>query len=89
MTTPLEEFLRAAPPLQRAALRALMALARRPRGAALLARLPAADQLAHATTVLIRYDDPATAAALGWDADAVVARGRTLRAAACATEPAR
>lgn len=87
--TPLDDFLRAAPPLQRAALRALLALARRPRGAALLALLPAADQLAHATSGLIRYDDPATAVALGWDADAVVARGRALRASASPAEPTR
>lgn len=82
MSTALDEFVGAAPWVQWTALRALMALARRPRGAALLAHLPAADQLARATAGLIRYDDPATAAALGWDADAVVARGRALRAAA-------
>jgi hypothetical protein len=82
MTTPLDDFLRAAPALQRTALRALLALARRPRGAALLSRLPAADQLAHATIGLIRYDDPRAAAPLGWDAAAVVARGREVRAQA-------
>ncbi|MBB4663082.1 hypothetical protein [Conexibacter arvalis] len=85
MTFALDDFLRAAPRLQRIALRALLALARRPRGAALLARLPAADQLAHATLGLIRYDDHATAVPLGWDAAAVVARGRELRAAASAS----
>jgi hypothetical protein len=31
--------------------------------------------------VLGRYDDPAVAGALGWDAAAVVARGRALRRA--------
>ena len=81
MTT-LDDFLRAAPALQRTVLRALLAVARRPRGAALLSRLPAADQLAQATIGLIRYDDPRAAAQLGWDPAAVVARGRLLRAQA-------
>lgn len=75
----LAAFVRAAPWPERWGIRALLALAARPRGAALLARLPAADQLARATLALGRYDDPATARALGWDADAVVARGRRLR----------
>lgn len=77
---PLAEFLAAAPRLQRTALRVLLALARRPRGARLLARLPAADQLAQATLALVRYDEPSAARALGWDAGAVVARGRAARA---------
>jgi hypothetical protein len=80
VSTPLDDFVRAAPRLQRTLLRALLALARRPRGAVLLARLPAADQLAQTTLALVRYDQPAAAAPLGWDADAVVARGRILRA---------
>lgn len=79
MSAALDQFVAAAPRLQRTLLRALLALARRPRGAALLAHLPAADQLARATLALLYYDDPAQARALGWDADAVVARGRALR----------
>lgn len=80
MNATLDQFLAAAPRLQRTALRVLLALARRPRGARLLARLPAADQLARATLGMVRYDDPATSRALGWDAGAVVERGRALRA---------
>jgi hypothetical protein len=74
-------FIAAAPPLQRAGMRALVALVRRPRGAALLARLPAANQLAQIVVTLDHYDDPEVARSLGWDGAAVVARGRTLRRA--------
>ena len=77
----LDSFIAAAPWPQRAALRVLLALARRPRGAALLAHVPLAEQAACSTLALGRYDDPAVAGALGWDADAVVARGRALRRA--------
>jgi hypothetical protein len=77
----LERFLDAAPWPQRTALRLLLALARRPRGAALLARVPLAERAACSTLGLGRYDDPAVAGALGWDAAAVVARGRALRRA--------
>ncbi len=77
----LDMFLAAAPPLQRAGMRALVALARRPRGAALLARAPAANQLAQVVTSLGHYDDPELGRALGWDGEAVVARGRALRRA--------
>lgn len=76
-----ERFLRAAPPLQRIGLRLLLALKGRPRGARMLAHLPAADQVAQATLALLRYDDRRAARALGWDPDAVVARGRALREA--------
>ncbi|MEA2141145.1 MAG: hypothetical protein QOC91_1244 [Solirubrobacteraceae bacterium] len=79
MSGGLDSFLGAAPRPQRAVLRLLVALARRPRGAALLARLPLAERAACSTLGLGRYDDPAIAAALGWDAAAVVARGRALR----------
>lgn len=79
MSTGLESFLAAAPWPQRAGLRALLALIRRPRGAALLARLPSLEQPARAALLLGRYDDPALARGLGWDAAAVVARGRQLR----------
>jgi len=77
----LKEFVASAPPLQRAGMRALIALARRPRGRALLARAGAADQLAQVLTSLGHYDDPAVAGTLGWDAEAVVGRGRALRRA--------
>ncbi|MDR9371318.1 hypothetical protein Q5424_19625, partial [Conexibacter sp. JD483] len=72
-------FLAGAPLPQRLALRALLALEQRPRGAALLERLPAAAQLARATVALIRYDDVRVARPLGWDPAAVVARGRAVR----------
>jgi hypothetical protein len=81
VSTGLESFLAAAPWPQRVGLRVLLALARRPRGAALLARAPLAEQAAWATLALGRYDDPAVGRALGWDAEAVVARGRALRRA--------
>lgn len=74
-------FVGSAPAAQRAGMRALISLARRPRGRALLARIGAANQLAQMLTSLGRYDDPAVARSLGWDAEAVVARGRALRRA--------
>jgi hypothetical protein len=77
----LRTFLSAAPQPQRAGLRALVALARRPRGRRLLRALPPAEQLAHALLAMDRYDDDAVSRALGWDADAVAARGRELRRA--------
>ncbi len=77
----LEDFLAAAPRPQRLVMGLLLALARRPRGAALLARMPLAEQAAQATLALGRYDAPAVARPLGWDAAAVVARGRELRRA--------
>lgn len=81
MSGGLERFLAAAPWPQRLGLRVLIALARRPRGAVLLKRAPLAEQAAQATLALGRYDDPALASRLGWDAEAVVARGRALRRA--------
>jgi hypothetical protein len=77
----LDEFIASAPPLQRAGMRMLVALARRPRGAALLACAPAANQLAQIVLSLGRYDDPEVASSLGWDGAEVVARGRALRRA--------
>ncbi|MGH2879073.1 MAG: hypothetical protein ACRDK4_05630 [Solirubrobacteraceae bacterium] len=77
----LDQFIRSAPAPQRAGMRALIALARRPRGRALLARAGAADQLAQMLTALAHYDIPDVSRALGWDAEAVVARGRALRRA--------
>lgn len=77
----LERFLAAAPWPQRVGLRVLLALISRPRGAALLARLPSLEQPAQAALLLGRYDEPVLARALGWDAAAVVAQGRELRRA--------
>ena len=81
MSAELERFVAAAPLPQRLALRVLLALARRPRGLALLARVPLAQQAACSTLALGRYDDPAVARALGWDAEQVIATGRALRRA--------
>lgn len=81
MSEGLERFLTAAPWPQRPALRLLLALARRPRGAAMLERVSLLEQAASSTLALGRYDDPALARVLGWDAEAVVSRGRELRRA--------
>jgi hypothetical protein len=81
MSPGLDEFIAAAPWPQRAALRALLALVRRPRGAALLARSPLAFQLGSSLRALGHYDEPQVARALAWDATAVVGRGRELRRA--------
>ena len=77
----LEEFVASAPLMQRVGMRMLVALARRPRGAALLGHVPAVNQLAQLILALGHYDDPPVARALGWDAADVVARGRALRLA--------
>jgi hypothetical protein len=77
----LEDFLSAAPQPQRAGMRALLALARRPRGVVLLNRVPLLAQAGRSLLALGRYDDPVVARSLGWDAEAVVARGRALRRA--------
>jgi hypothetical protein len=79
MTDPLEEFVAAGPWPQRTALRLLLAMARHPRAARLLSRLPLAEQAAAGALAMGYYDDPERARELGWDADAVVARGRRLR----------
>jgi hypothetical protein len=81
MNAGFESLIAAAPWPQRVGLRALLALGRRPRGASLLAYLPLAEQVASATLALERYDDPALARSLGWDAAAVSSRGRALRRA--------
>jgi hypothetical protein len=75
----LARYIASGPWPQRAGLRLLVALARRPRGARLLTLVPAAEQLAGGLVAMERFEDPALAGALGWDADAVVARGRELR----------
>lgn len=81
MFQPLAGFLAAAPLPQRAGLHALLALARRPRGARLLERLPALELLTCGLLAAERCEMESVARALGWDADAVVARGRALRRA--------
>jgi hypothetical protein len=75
----LDAFVDAAPQPQRSSLRLLIAIERRPRGRRLLARTHAVDQLANGLVAMGHYEDPVTANALGWDADAVAARGRALR----------
>jgi hypothetical protein len=77
----IDSFLAAGPWPQGAVLRLLLSLGRRPRGDALLARMPLAHQTAKSLLALSRYDDPPVARVLGWDAAAVVDRGRALRRA--------
>jgi hypothetical protein len=77
----LRSFIAAAPSPQREGLRLLLAIARRPRGAALLARAAPLDQLPRGLLTVGHYDDPEVGRSLGWDVDAVVARGRELRRA--------
>jgi hypothetical protein len=77
----LQSFLVAAPLPQRLGLRVLLALGRRPRGAAFLTRAPALSQVARSVLAMERYDEPACSRALGFDAEQVVARGRALRRA--------
>lgn len=81
MDRALDEFIAATPQPQRAGLRVVLALARRPRGAALLSRVPPLAQVGRALVGMDRYDDPLVARKLGWDAEAVVARGQALRRA--------
>ena len=80
MSAPLDAFVAAAPQPQRAGLRAMVALVRRPRGNALLGRLAPADQLAYGMLAMEHFEDPDVSAGLGWDADAV-ARARARAAA--------
>jgi hypothetical protein len=77
-----DAWVAAGPLPQRWAMAALLALAARPRGAALLARLGPVSQLGGSLVAMRRYDDPQRGRALGWDSDAVLARGREIRAAA-------
>jgi hypothetical protein len=79
MSGPLDEFIAAGPWPQRAALRGLLALGRRPRGARLLGLVPQAGQLAASLLGFGRYEDPTRARELGYDAAAVVQRGREAR----------
>jgi hypothetical protein len=79
MNAELERFVKAGPWPQRAGLKLLLEIGSRPRGHALLARVPVAEFTAVSLIEMARYDDPAQARALGYDAEAVVARGRELR----------
>ncbi len=76
---PLAEFVAAGPSPQRIALRATLALVGRPRGRALLAVLGPGRHVIAGLAAMGVYDEPEVARALGWDAEAVVARGRALR----------
>ena len=76
---PLAEFVAAGPSPQRIGLRATLALVGRPRGRALLAVLGPGRQVIDGVAAMGVYDEPEVARTLGWDAEAVVARGRALR----------
>jgi hypothetical protein len=80
---PLAEFVAAGPAPQRIALRAALTLVSRPRGRALLAVLGPSRHVIEGLAAMGVYDEPEVARALGWDADAVVARGRELRRSEC------
>lgn len=82
MITGQQRLIATMPRWQQPAMRLLFALACRPRGIALLARLRPLDEAILGLLALVRYDDPARAQALGWDAEAVIARGREVRGAA-------
>ncbi len=79
MNATVRTFVMAGPRPQREVLTILLALALRPRGRLLLSRLPLALQAADSVLAMGPYDDPVRARELGWDAAAVVARGRELR----------
>ena len=79
MRSNLDAFVAAGPLPQRLGLRALLSLARRPSGRALLRRLGPVDPLGGSLRAMDHFDDPVVSRALGWDAAAVVERGRDLR----------
>ncbi len=81
MNRTLEDLIAAAPQPQRTGLRVVLTLAARPRGAALLGRIPLLAEVGHSLLAMSRYEDPVIARSLGWDAEAVLARGRALRRA--------
>ena len=60
-------------------MRALLPLVRRPRARSLLGLLVGADQALSGVAAMGHYDEPGVARGLGWDAEAVIARGRALR----------
>jgi hypothetical protein len=76
---PLDAWVAAVPQPQRTGLRVLRALGKRPGGQRLLHRLAPADQLAYGIAAMEHFEDPAHATPLGWDSEAVAARGRALR----------
>jgi hypothetical protein len=75
----LDEFVAAGPWPQRVAIRWLLPLARRPRARSLLSFFAGADQALIGVGALGYYDRPEVSRGLGWDSDAVIARGRRLR----------
>ena len=75
----LAEFVAAGPQPQRLALRTALALARRRHGRTLLSLLGPGAQAIDGLAAMSAYDEPDVARPLGWDAEAVVARGRELR----------
>lgn len=79
MSAELDRFVVAAPWPQRAGLRLALALARRPGGVRLLRRLGPVEQIANGLLSMDHFEDAAASVPLGWDPDAVVARGRALR----------
>jgi hypothetical protein len=79
MQAELERFVAAGPWPQRAGLKLLLEIASRPRGHALLSRLPLVQYTATSLIEMVRYDDPEHSRQLGWDAEAIIARGRDLR----------
>jgi hypothetical protein len=81
MSDSLDRFVAAAPPAVRVGLKALLALGRRPRGRTLLRRLGAAEQAANGLLAMDHFEDPAASVPLGYDPDAIAARGRALRRA--------
>lgn len=81
MSADLDRFVAAAPWPQRAGLRLLIALARRPGGARLLRRLGPLEQAANGVLAMEHFEHAVASVPLGWDPEAVVARGRALRRA--------
>jgi len=79
MSEALDRFVAAAPPTIRPGLKILLALGRRPRGRTLLHHLGPAEQAANGLLAMDHFEDPANSIPLGYDADAVAARGRELR----------
>ena len=77
----INEFVMSGPRPQRDGLRLMLFLATRSRGRKLLSALPLALQTADNVLAMSHYDDPVWARELGWDAEAVAARGRALRRA--------
>ncbi|MDX6664478.1 MAG: hypothetical protein QOG68_684 [Solirubrobacteraceae bacterium] len=79
MSAALDRFVAAAPITHRAGLRMLLAIGRRPGGMRLIHRLGPLEQVANGLLAMDHFDAPAASIPLGWDPDAVAARGRELR----------